>query len=150
MSMPLALRDVHPGNAPGWWPPAPGWWMVTVILVIFIGVITFYWSRRRSRQAALLRLFGEAVDRAETPSLQVAAMSQLLRRAARRRDPAADRLEGDAWLQFLDGDLPGKPFSTGAGALLRDGGFREEVAADEVAALHTLAYQRYLSWMQQK
>lgn len=150
MSMPLPLRDVHPGIAPGWWPPAPGWWMLAVILMIVIGVIVFYGSRKRRHQAALSRLFDEAVDRAEAPSLQVAAMSQLLRRAARRRDPAADRLEGDAWLQFLDGDLPGQPFSTGAGALLRDGGFRAKLPAEDVAALRTLAYQRYLSWMQQK
>ena len=150
MTTPLDLHDVHPGIAPGWWPPAPGWWMLTATLLIIVAVITWWWLRRRRRQAAQLRLFDDAVDHAETPSQQVAAMSELLRRAARRRDPAADRLEGEAWLHFLDDGQPGKPFSDGAGALLRDGGFRANVAKADVAALRALARQRYLSWMQWK
>ncbi len=77
-------------------------------------------------------------------------MSELLRRAARQVDPAADRLEGVDWLQFLDDGQPGGPFSAGAGALLRDGGFRTDVAEDEVAALRALARERYLSWMQRR
>lgn len=148
--MPLKLNDVHPGIAPSWWPPAPGWWLVAAIILIAVAVIVGWLLRKRRRQAALLRLFDEAVDRAETPPQQVAAMSELLRRAARRRDPAADRLEGEAWLHFLDDGLPGQPFSSGAGALLRDGGFRAEVVADEVAALRTVARRRYLLWMQRR
>ena len=147
MTAPLPLRDVHPGIAPSWWPPAPGWWMLAAVLLVIAAVITWWWLRRRRRQAAILGLFDEAVRRAETPSQQVAAMSELLRRAARRRDPAADRLEGAAWLHFLDDGQPGQPFSSGAGALLRDGGFRADVDEDAVAALRTLARQRYLSWM---
>ena len=150
MTAPLDLHDVHPGIAPSWWPPAPGWWMLAVIILMAVAAIAWWWLRRRRRQAALLRLFDQAVDRAETPSQQVAAMSELLRRAARRRDPAADRLEGEAWLHFLDDRQPGKPFSGGPGALLGDGGFRADVAEAEVAGLHTLARQRYLSWMQQQ
>lgn len=148
MTTPLLLRDVHPGVAPSWWPPAPGWWMVAAVILIIAAVIAWWWLRRRRQHTALLRLFEEATDRAETPARQVAAMSELLRRAARLHDPAADRLEGDAWLQFLDDGLPGQPFTRGAGALLRDGGFRAEVADGDVAALRVLARRRYLSWMQ--
>lgn len=147
MTTPLPLRDVHAGIAPSWWPPAPGWWVLATV-VLLCGVLVAWWLRRRRRQLALLKLFDEAIDRAGSPPQQVAAMSELLRRAARSRDPAADRLEGDAWLHFLDEGLPDLPFSTGAGALLRDGGFRAEVAVDDVAALRTLARKRYLSWMQ--
>ncbi|MGV8923970.1 MAG: DUF4381 domain-containing protein [Thermomonas sp.] len=150
MTRPLALHDVHPGIAPGWWPPAPGWWMLAAIILMAVTAIAWWWLRRRRRHRALLRLFEEAIDRAETPAQQVAAMSELLRRAARRRDPAADRLEGEAWLNFLDEGHSSKPFSDGAGALLRDGGFRADVAADDVAALRALARQRYLSWMQRR
>ena len=148
MTTPMPLHDVHPGMAPSWWPPAPGWWMVAAMLLLIFAVVVWWWLRRRRLHCARLRLFDEAVDRAETPSQQVAAMSELLRRAARRRDPAADRLAGDAWLHFLDDGQPGKPFSSGAGALLRDGGFRADVAEADVAALRTLARQRYLTWMQ--
>ncbi len=150
MITPLPLRDVHPGIAPSWWPPAPGWWMLAATLLIIVAVVAWWWLRRRRRQAALLRLFDEAIARAETPSQQVAAMSELLRRAARRHDPAADRLEGEAWLQFLDDGQPGQPFSSGAGALLRDGGFRNDGAVDDVAALRVVARQRYLAWMQRR
>lgn len=149
MTAPLSLHDVHSGVAPGWWPPAPGWWMLAAIMVMAAAVFA-WWRRCRSRRhAALLHLFDDAVDRAETPSQQVAAMSELLRRAARLRDPSAGRLEGEAWLRFLDDDQPDKPFSSGAGALLHDGGFRADVAEDDVVALRTLARQRYMSWMQQ-
>ena len=34
MNMPLPLKDVHPGLAPSWWPPAPGWWMVAAVLAL--------------------------------------------------------------------------------------------------------------------
>lgn len=150
MTRPLDLHDVHPGIAPGWWPPAPGWWMLAVIILMSGAAIAWWWLRRRRRQVALLRLFDDAVEQAETPSRQVAAISELLRRAARRRDLTADRLEGEAWLHFLDDGELGKPFSDGAGALLRDGGFRLDVAEADVAALRALARLRYLSWMQRK
>ena len=150
MTAPLTLHDVHPGVAPGWWPPAPGWWVVTAIILAVVVVIAWWWLPRRRRHMALLRLFDEAVDHAGTPPQQVAAMSELLRRAARQRDPTSDRLQGDSWLQFLDEGLPTRPFSNGAGALLRDGGFRADVAQVDVAALRIVARQRYLSWMQRR
>jgi hypothetical protein len=150
MSAPLPLLDVHPGIEPGWWPPAPGWWLVAAAALIALAMLAGWSLRTRRRRGAILRLFDESVDRAGSPSQQVAAMSELLRRAARRRDPAADRLEGGAWLDFLDDGMPGRPFGTGAGVLLLDGGFRAEVAADDVAGLRPLARQRYLSWMSRR
>jgi hypothetical protein len=88
-------------------------------------------------------------------------MSELLRRASRRRDAGADRLEGEAWLAFLDDvDRTGRGrggkskaeggaagFSRGPGRLLLDGGFRRDVPEHEVAALETLARARFLAWM---
>src|SRR3546814_11861378 len=85
------------------------------------------WLRARPRAAAIVRLFDERLHAANTPVERVAAMSELLRRAARRRDPAADRLQGDAWLAFLDGDRASdvaRPFSEGTGRVLLEGGFR--------------------------
>ncbi|MDQ3039049.1 MAG: DUF4381 domain-containing protein [Pseudomonadota bacterium] len=150
MTVSLPLRDVHSGIAPSWWPPAPGWWMVAAVVILIAAGIAWWRWRKSRHQNAILQLFNGALDRAETPSQQVAAMSELLRRAARRHNPAADRLEGDAWLQFLDDDEPGEPFSKGAGALLLEGGFRADVQEREVAVLRTLAQQRYLTWMRKK
>src|SRR3546814_4739947 len=92
--------------------------------------LAWWWLRARRRRAAIVRLFDERLDAANTPVERVAAMSELLRRAARRRDPAADRLQGDAWLAFLDGDRASdvaRPFSEGTGRVLLEGGFRREV-----------------------
>lgn len=145
---PLVLRDVHEGIAPGWWPPAPGWWGVLAAIAIVAAIVAWRVAVRRRRRTAILRLFDQTVERADTPSQQVAAMSELLRRAARRQDANADRLEGEDWLRFLDDGMPQPVFSAGAGSLLRDGGFRIDVAAHESDALRVFARQRYLLWMQ--
>ena len=75
-------------------------------------------------------------------------MSELLRRAAARRVPEAATRDGDTWLLLLDEGLPEPVFSTGAGAILRDGGFRQDVDAHEVEALRVIARARFIDWMQ--
>lgn len=147
MTPALPLRDVHQGVAPAWWPPAPGWWLVFAAVAIVVAVIAWRRLRRRRREAAILRLFDEALARAGTPSQRVAAMSGLLRRAARRKDPSADTLDGEGWLRFLDDGMPQPVFSAGAGSLLRDGGFRRDVGVQEADALRAIARDRYLRWM---
>src|SRR5690606_26075045 len=108
---------------------------------------TWWWLRARRLRAAIERLFDERVRAAATPVERVAAMSELLRRAARRRDPAADCLQGDAWLIFLDGGNASRSFSEGAGRVLLEGGFRREVDAGDADALLPLARRRYLELM---
>ena len=148
MTPSLQLRDVHEGLAPAWWPPAPGGWMVLGAVVAVAAWFAWRALRRRRRRAMILRLFDETVAQAATPSLQVAAMSELLRRAARRKHANADTLDGEDWLRFLDAGLPQPVFAAGAGALLRDGGFRADVSAHEAEALRIVARERYLHWMQ--
>jgi hypothetical protein len=48
-------------------------------------------------------LFDDGVRAAPTPAAKVAAVSEVLRRAAGRRDPLGDKLQGDDWVRFLDG-----------------------------------------------
>jgi hypothetical protein len=103
--------------------------------------------RRRRRARAIASLFDARLAQAQTPAEEIAAMSELLRRAARRRDPDADKLLGDDWLRFLDTGLQAPVFSAGAGALLRDGGYRRDVSPDEVDALRVAARTRFLDWM---
>ena len=147
MNLPLPLKDVHPGVAPAWWPPAPGWWLVFGVIVVIIAIVAWRVAMKRRQHVAILRLFDETVSRAVTPSQQIAAMSELLRRAARRKDPSADRLQGDDWLRFLDRGMSPPCFEHGPGALLRDGAFRRDVDEGAARALRTVARQRYVTWM---
>jgi len=148
----LVLRDIHQPSAPPWWPPAAGWWWLAAALLLITALAWYFHARRRNRRRAIAAIFDQALDAAVTPSAQVAAISELLRRAARRRDAQADRLQGDAWLAFLDAgckDARRKPpwFDSEAGRLLLDGGYRREVDAGQVAALRRIARARFLDWM---
>lgn len=144
----LPLRDIHEPLAPPWWPPAPGWWIVAGIVLLVVAWLAWrHWRRLRACRLAE-RAFDQAVAAATTPTARITAMSELLRRAARRRDPSADTLDGDDWLRFLDAGLPEPAFTEGAGALLRDGAFRAEADAGEVEALRAVARARFLSWME--
>lgn len=144
----LVLRDIHQPPAPGWWPPAPGWWLLAALL-LGLAVFAVWIARRRSRRKrAVATLFDDTVANAGSVPARVAAISELLRRASRRGDPAADRLQEDAWLRFLDGaETASAPFSAGAGRLLLDGGFRRDVDEVQLAALLPLARRRYLQLM---
>lgn len=143
----LQLKDVHPGIAPDWWPPAPGWWLLLGIVLLLALWLGRRWLRRQRRRRELARYFDEALAQAATPTAQIAAMSALLRRAARRIDPDADRLQGEAWLVFLDAGLKPPAFLHGPGALLADGAFRPAANPAAVEALRVVARRRYLQWM---
>lgn len=153
----LPLRDIHPANAPPWWPPAPGWWLVVAGLLVAIGIVFALRLRRRRRARAIGRLFDEALAQAQTPAARIAAISELLRRAARRQHPDADKLHGDDWLRLLDQGLKQPVFAAGAGTvsgdgllgngLLGNGMFRRDVTDAEVESLRTAARARFLQWM---
>lgn len=147
---PLQLHDVHLSSSPSWWPPAPGWWLVLLALALAMFVVWFW--RRRARRLRLQseRLFDTTVDAADDLPARIAVMSELLRRAARRRDPNADRLAGDAWMRFLDAGQPMPVFSAGAGRTLLEGGFRREVGEQEYAALRGIVRARFVELMRRK
>ena len=146
----LVLRDIHQPPPPSWWPPAPGWWMLAAALLLAFAAWAWWRRRKKTRRAAIARLFDDAVAAADTPAAKIAAMSEQLRRASRRVDANADRLEGDDWLRFLDRGMPQPVFAAGAGALLRDGGFRRDVGETEIAGLHAVARDRFLRWMESR
>ena len=126
MTMPadgLVLRDIHQPPVPPWWPPAPGWWIVGACVLLALAIAGWFAWRRRQRRRTHARMFDDAVAHAATPAAKIAAMSELLRRAARRIDPHADKLLGDDWLRFLDRGLKLPVFAAGAGTALRDGGY---------------------------
>jgi hypothetical protein len=145
-TQPLPLRDIHLPPEPSWWPPAPGWWVLAIVLLALVAFAAWHalraWRARRRRKALLA-----AFDRASSlmdPLARVAAVSELLRRAARLRDPQAAALTGDAWLRFLDGDDAARAFSAGAGRALADAPFRTSLPAHEADALVALARPRFV------
>lgn len=143
----LLLRDIHQTPPPPWWPPAPGWWLLAAAVLLAVAGLAWSAWRRSRRQRLLARLFDQAMREAPTPTARIAAMSELLRRAARRRDPGADTLHGDDWLRFLDAGSPQALFTGEKGRLLLDGGFRADADEAAVAALAPRARQRFLEWM---
>jgi len=143
----LVLRDIHVPPPPPWWPPAPGWWILgAVILAALLALGWFAW-RRRSRRRALQRAFDDAMAAAADAAARIAAMSELLRRAAIRRDPRAATLHGDAWLEMLDAGAKRPLFTGDDGRLLLEGGFRPDVDEAATSRLQSRARHRFLEWM---
>lgn len=144
----LVLRDIHEPVVPAWWPPAPGWWIAALALLAVVAWAGWRRWRRIRRQHAAERLFEATLAAQPDGSPQrIAAMSELLRRAARRTNADADRLQGEDWLRLLDTGLSGQPFTSGAGRVLLDGGFRRDVAQADMEALEQLVRARFLDWM---
>lgn len=145
----LPLREARLPDAPGVWPPPPGWWLVAAVLVVLLIVIALWRHRARRRRHAAEALFDTTIDAVHGDAARVAAISELLRRAARRRDPSADRLQGADWLYFLDDGPRTRGTRTFAevGGVLLDGGFRREVDAGAVAALRPVARARFVALM---
>ena len=141
----LVLRDVHVPAAPSLWPPAPGWWLLAAAVLTVVAMFWLLQLRRRRKLQARQRLFDDACHGLPAAA-QVAAMSELLRRAARQVDKHADRLQGEDWLRFLDGKQ-GSDFSKGAGRLLLEGGFRRDVTDADLAAAKYVARARFLGLM---
>ena len=144
------LRDIHLPPPPGWWPPAPGWWLLAMLLLVAIVWIARRVLRMRSRRRRVhnaLHEYDTTLANTHEASARIAAASQALRRVAKWREPSAALLEGDAWLRFLDGEDPAKPFSNGDGKLLRDGGFRRSVDQD-IAPTLALARARFVQLLE--
>jgi len=97
------LRDIHLPPAPSWWPPAPGWWALAALLLL--ALFGAWWLLRRARQKrrARARVLGELDRLAARHALDhdqaalASGLHQLLRRVARRWDPASVQARGEAW-----------------------------------------------------
>lgn len=146
----LALNAIHVPPPPPWWPPAPGWWLLAAFVLLLAAFAGWLIARRHWRRRRWAVLFDDTLADATTPVAQVAAMSELLRRAARQITPHAETLAGDDWLRFLDRGLPQPVFAAGAGALLRDGGYRRVVSDAEAEALRVVSRARFLDWMSKR
>lgn len=146
MSDGLVLRDLHLSTGPSWWPPAPGWWFVAGALLVLAACVLGLRLRRLRRRRRLLALF-DAETSGNDANATVAAISSLLRRAARRIDPGADHLDGQDWLAFLDQGREPRRFDGARGTLLLEGAYRPGLDPGEVADLRAAAREHFIEWM---
>lgn len=147
----LPIKDIHLPVAISWWPLAPGWWIALGLILLMVMVWQYRhqiraWFAPSVRSIALRRL-DEIVREDDLNTQQKAQrVSQLLRQSAIShglRDQVAG-LTGEQWLQFLDGDNPQKPFSTGIGRSLIDAPYRQDVELDTDAIVELTR-----SWLKQ-
>ena len=142
----IPLRDIHLPPAPPWWPPASGWWLLMGCLLA--GVALYFWWRRRAHGSAraaarreLLALRERALN--EDAATLLPEISVLLRRLSLSEYPRREiaGVTGEAWLEFLDRPLSGRPFSTGPGRILLDGPYRRNPQSVAIATLLDLCEQ---------
>jgi len=122
----LPLRDLHLPEPVGWWPLAPGWWFLVAVLAALL-VYALYRAYQRHRHNAPRRFALGQLSRFESEYLEHRdpvtlgkQLSELLRRgmlAYSDRDEVAG-LTGDAWLEWLDREMPLPYFHTEGGKSL--------------------------------
>ena len=145
--VPLVLRDIHQPPSPPWWPPAPGWWLLLAGGAA-IAVAVWWWRRRKAtRGDRIAALFDAEVNAGDAPAVQLRAMSALLRRAARGIDPGADRLQGEAWADFLDAGKPAVVFGPDAARVLMEAMYRPDATAADADRVRAIARARFIEWM---
>ena len=137
----IPLRGLQLPDAVGWWPLAPGWWVLIAVAIIAFGLLLRSWLKRRARAAArrhALRQLNKAqtayADHGNAVKLGI-EVSELVRRTMLAYAPRANvaGLTGDAWLEWLDQDLPQSRFREGAGRELIDLPYRNPESASNDA-----------------
>ncbi|PSV26156.1 MULTISPECIES: DUF4381 domain-containing protein [unclassified Photobacterium] len=104
----LPLADIHLPQAPNFWPLAWGWWVLFAVVILAIAVVVTFIRRKKHADAAQK----EALQKLSliTAEQGLPALNTLLKQAALSyysRTIVAP-LTGEAWLAFLDNQLPVK------------------------------------------
>ena len=122
----LPLRDLHLPDAVGWWPLAPGWWVLIALAVAGLAWLAWRWYRawqfHAPRRYALRELARYEADYLEHRDLVALGkqLSELLRRGMMAYAPRGEvaGLTGEAWLIWLDDNMPVPYFHTEGGKSL--------------------------------
>ena len=104
----LPLADIHLPQAPNFWPLAWGWWVLFAVVILAIVAIVTLIKHKKNTNAAKK----EALQKLSliTEEQGLPALNTLLKQAALSyysRTIVAP-LTGEAWLAFLDNQLPVK------------------------------------------
>lgn len=154
------LADIHLPDAVNFWPPAPGWWVLLALVLVALFLVyrqqlTRLFLRRRLGSAlreldVAYRSFQQqqqnASQRNEAGLKLLQTFNAILKRVAlvHFNDPTLPKMNGRAWLRFLDAQASSAEFTVGTGQVLGDGIYRPVFAAD-VDALHALCRR----WIEQ-
>lgn len=147
MSTNLPLRDVHLPPAPSLWPPAPGWWLVAAVVLLLVAIPLLLRARRLRRERAWQRQFDAELQAAGEGPLRLAALVELLRRAARANRAGSELLQGEAWLQVLD---PANALAPAQRALLLQGAYQPAIDAAQLATLERWARARHVALLRER
>lgn len=127
----LPLRDIHLPESISWWPLSAGWWILfTLILAIFIAVLSLWRSYLKSslkKEASKeLSRIEKRFRETQEAALCLSDLSVLLRRIilSRHHRIKTAGITGIAWLKLLDKHFGSKEFSEGPGQLLLTGPYR--------------------------
>jgi len=150
----LILKDIHLPVAMGWWPPAIGWWIVAGGVPLSCLLIIWLYKRITKKTAVksakkLLAVIKQDTTAEDEDKLK--QLSQLIRRVAISISPRAEvaSLTGQAWLEYLDSSVKGKPFTLGVGAVFADAQYRQSPHPDlDITQLITLC-ENWLSAQKQ-
>lgn len=100
------LRDIHLPPSAAWWPPAPGWWLLAALVGLAFVAGAWMLRRRRHRRPLAVALhtidqLAAAFDQDGDATALADGASRLLRRVARRVEPAAASASGETWRAFV-------------------------------------------------
>ncbi len=133
----LKLRDIQAPPEPPWWLLAPAWlWLVALLVAMLM--VTWLWRKRRRREH-LARLAQRELEFIEAryrrnPDTRLLAfqVSRWLKQVALLAFPERQlqRVNGAAWLEFLDQDLPDQPFTRGCGQVFGARLYQRQVDLD--------------------
>ena len=140
----LKLRDIEAPSEPPWWLLAPAWLWLAAALCCMLA-IAWWWARRR-RTRRLLRVAHAELQGIHSDYRRDGDTRKLAHRVAgwlkqvallAYPDQQLQRASGDAWLQFLDRDLSGQPFSRGCGRVFGQRLYMRDIDidAEQVIAL---------------
>ncbi len=152
-SVELALRDIHLPDSVLWWPLAPGWWMV-IAMVVIIALCIFvykktYFNRKLNKNIKLeLSQYFKDYNEDNNAQVFINKLSALLRRVSlyKFKQESVAKLNGIAWLEFLDSKLPQEQmkqdenlsFKIGVGNILLNGPYQASIN-DDVKPVYELA-----------
>jgi hypothetical protein len=145
---PLAqLHDIRLPAPIESWPPAFGWWLLGLLALAAVAGLSYslwrYWRRQRYRREANteLQTIYAAYQDSRDQQAYLRAYSDLLKRVALTHYPRhrVAALTGQAWVDFLDSTGRSLEFSMGAGQVLVQAPYQNQVEVQiDVAALQRL------------